>query len=143
MSNAINILIAVVVCCVPLLIHWLNDRKGDTRKLNDLFVLVPLAFLLSFVVWNKLEIAMYRTLALMAGIHTLFFDYAINYSLYKNEVIERPEAKRWFSYTGLSSELDKWQWWIGIGKWGRFSVRMAIFLISIIIFCWPAIFLLF
>lgn len=126
-------IIAFVLCCIPTPVHVINDRKGDNKKTNDILVLVALSIVLALIpayllpaVSTLSAVPLIKTLPLNLGIHTAFFDYWINYELYKNKVIERPEARRWWEYLGLSSKLDKFHLWVKIGWGGRLAVRAVV-----------------
>ena len=129
--------IAFFICCIPTAVHVWNDRKGDNRKTNDVLALIGLAFLLGLIPAHLIPlppVPLIKTLPLNFGIHTLVFDYWINYELYKNKIIEREGADKWFSYLGLSSKLDQNHLWVKIGKWGRLIVRAVVFIASFVWF---------
>jgi hypothetical protein len=141
MEKIVSLVIAFGLCCVPTCAHVWDDRYGDNKKLNDVFALIVLAFILGLISAYLLPIVsvlppvpLIKTLPLNFGIHTLVFDYWINYELYKNKVIEREGADKWFVYLGLSAKLDKYHLWVKIGRWGRLAVRLIVFLTSLIWF---------
>lgn len=116
-----------LICCIPLGIHILNDRKkGDRKKTNDIIVLTIVAVALALVIRWLFDKSYTQSLSLMFGIHFLVFDYWIVYELRKSGVI-RADAKI-FEYTG-SGKID--QIWAKVHPVIRIAVRALVFLVAV------------
>ena len=119
---------AFLICCIPTVVHVLNDAHGDTKKGNDILVLTAISIVLSTVIHFTFHIALWKSLLMIFAIHTLVFDYAIVYFLRKNDVIS-PTAKVW-SYTGKST-----RWWdqlvAKVHPVLRFFIRVAVFSLAV------------
>lgn len=115
--------IAFVVSWIPLAVHLVDDREGDTKKGNDIIVLSIITGVLAIVCNVLLGIPYFEFAASAAGIHVLLFDYWVNLELYKNKI---SPSGNWFSYLGKSAKLDTWELWAAIGKYGRLAVRLLI-----------------
>lgn len=118
---------AFLICCIPLAVHLVNDRKGDNKKGNDLIVLTIIAALLALVNRWLFDITLLQSLALMAGIHIAIFDYAIVYFLRKNGVIN-PKAEV-FNYLG-GGWIDQ-KVWARMGWKLRLAIRASILSIAL------------
>jgi len=92
------------------------------------------AIAISMGLWWSLDIYFLRTLALMSGLHFMFFDYLINIILYRNKVIERPGAEKWLTYMGDTSKIDRWSFWRDMNPWMRLYLKFVVLNASLIIF---------
>lgn len=114
----------ILICCIPFAVHLVNDAKGDNKKGNDIIVLTIIAGLLALVNRWLFDIHVVKSLALMAGIHVMLFDYAVNIIMFRNKIIEHPTARQWWKYCGKKSKLDlilsKIDWRV------RLAVRLVI-----------------
>jgi hypothetical protein len=112
---------------IPLVVHLIDDREGDSKKGNDLIVLSIIAGVLAIGANIAGGIEYLKFFAAVLGVHTLLFDYWENLQLYRNGISASGD---WFSYLGKTAKLDTWALWIRIGKYGRLAVRLTVFLPS-------------
>ena len=119
-----------ILCSIPMWIQLINDARGETRKINDLLVLIPLAIGLSIAGdywWPHYH--WYSTLPLMWGYQMMFFDYLENWALYKNKIGTR--SKEWFTYLGNGTIDSIWKDW---NPHLRYWIRFSIFFITTILY---------
>lgn len=120
--------LGLFVLFTPLVVELLNDAKGDYNKRIDVVIRLLLSVAVGIFTHFIAGKNILAGINLAIGIHFMFFDYAINYILYRNGVITSPA---WFSYLGRSSKVDKIKLWKSIGPYGRLFVKLFYFLISI------------
>jgi len=96
------------LCLVPTLVEAYLDRNGENRtgKTKDTLWLIASSLLFALICYlfkyNPIAV-----LALILGWRILVFNYLVNYLLYKNKVTEKPEARKWWSYSGETSWIDR------------------------------------
>jgi len=120
---------AFLICFIPLLVHLIDDRYGDRKKINDIISLTILSLALAFGIRGLFDIEIHQSLALMFGVHFGLFDYAIVYLLRRNGVIS-PHAKI-LSYYG-QGKIDRIL--VKINPCVILSVRTIVFGLAIVYF---------
>lgn len=111
-----------------------NDRNGEDAKgkVLDGIILVVAGILIAGLSYLLGE-SWVAAILLILGIRIMFFDYLITIILYKRGVIERPEARKWWSYLGSTSKA--WDRIAAKVPWKiRLIVRIAVFVASIALF---------
>jgi len=128
-------IIAILCLLVPTGWEVFNDRKGDFNKIQDIFVRYGLGILAGVINFFWLTgKPVFDSLLLSMGIHFAIFDYAIAYILIKRGVIEPPRGVKyhWFDYLSTKNPFDNhWKFW---NKWTRFSIRVAVLAVAIVIY---------
>jgi hypothetical protein len=126
-------LIAAIFCIFPTLWELYDDRNGETAegKRRDFFL--ASIFYIGIAVVNLIlfDIRVTCSLLLIWGIRMLIFDYLINILLFTNGV---SQSGNWFEYVGKTAKFDRLGFWFMIGSWGRFSVRLVAFTLSLLYF---------
>lgn len=120
---------AVLICFLPVIIHLIDDRNGDRRKINDIISLTIISLALAFGLKGLFDIGFFRSLLLMWAIHFALFDYATVYILRRNGVIS-PHAKI-MSYYG-QGKVDRIL--VKINPYIILSARVLVLGIAIAIF---------
>lgn len=129
-----NIAISLLALTIPYLWEIVNDRNGESykEKVKDIIIRIFLAVLASLVGWYFIGANPIKGVFLSLAFHWLLFDYTITTVLIKRGVIETKESA--FSYVGKTSAMDKNKFWVKLGGWGRFIVRLIVFGVATIIY---------
>lgn len=131
MTTALQIL-SFILLSIPTCYELWNDAKGDLNKKRDVIIRALLMVSAALLCWCLLHQNFFASLNLSVAIFFLLFDYLIililNHNVYEKKV-------HWFSHLGTSSAIDKLSFWVKLGPWGRFGIRVLYFIGSIILFC--------
>lgn len=94
-----------LLCILPTAWEIYNDRNGEDKKgkVRDGIILVVAGVIIAGLSYWLGESPVAAILLILA-IRVMFFDYIITIVLYKRGVIERPEARKWWSYMGSTSK---------------------------------------
>lgn len=95
----------LALCFAPTAWELYNDRNGEDAKdkVLDGIILVVAGILIAGLYYLLGE-SWVAAILLILSIRIMFFDYLITIILYKRGVIERPEARKWWSYLGSTSK---------------------------------------
>ena len=126
-------LIAAIFCIFPTLWELYDDRNGETvkGKRRDFYLVSIGSIGIAVVNLILFDIRVTCSLLLILGIRMLIFDYIINILLFTNGV---SQSGKWFEYVGKTAKFDQRDFWLRIGRWGRFSVRVLAFALSLLYF---------
>lgn len=132
------ILLAFLILTLPTVYELWNERSGEAKKNKRLSVLVRIVCIVGSL-WvaavfknDNLIKDLVKSAAMAFAIFFFTFDYAITTILIHRGVIETKESA--FSYVGKTSKFDKFKLWVRIGPWGRFAVKLAVFVVALIIY---------
>jgi hypothetical protein len=126
-------MIWIFITLLPTLFEVWQDRNGETSKdkVKDALWLVVGSLTIAWVS-HYFGQNMMAVLMLIVVWRIAVFDYLVTYVLYKRRVIESPEAKKWWSYTGKTSKIDQllskidWRW--------RLGVRIVFLILSVYVY---------
>lgn len=122
--NHIKETILFLILFAPLVWELIDDKRGDRNKKIDVLWRVLIGAAASAFVWLFSRHSLAETAFMCFAIFFLIFDYGINL------VLRRPNP---FSYLSTKTgSIDRIKWWVKIGPWWRFAVRMAIFAVALI-----------
>lgn len=123
-------LLSIILLSLPLLYHLWNDKDGEAPedKGIDILIMSVIAIAAAVVGFFIADKPIIDGLLLSAAIHFMLFDYAINYILYRNGVIENPN---WFSHLGKSYTDDVLRQW---SPWTRFWIKVGILVAAVTIY---------
>jgi len=136
-----TIFIAILVLCIILLFTayvWevINDAHGDVDKTKDVFIRIGIMLITAVPSWAFADRNYMASFYLALCIHFLLFDYTINIVLWKNIIIEKPEAKNWFAYLGEKGKTDNWAPRRNMNPWKRLGVRVAFIVSAVALYIW-------
>ena len=122
-------LLAAIFCILPTLWELYDDRLGETAKgkKRDFYIASILYTAIAVVNLILFETRVTCSLLLIWGIRMLIFDYLINILLFG-------VSSNWFEYLGKTAKFDRRGFWVTMGSWGRFSVRLVAFTLSLLYF---------
>lgn len=123
--------LGLFVLSVPLAWELWNDRKGDYNKGRGVIIRCLLFIVCALVVHYLTKHKLIVTFNLAAAIHFMFFDYAINYILYRNKIIASPY---WFSYTGKSGVIDNIKGWKHLNPWLKLIIRVLYLSVALFLY---------
>lgn len=124
-------ILSFILLSIPTCWELYDDRKGDLNKKKDVVFRAGTMIAAALVCACVLHQNFFTSLNLSVAIFFLLFDYIIVIILNRN-VYEK--KVHWFTFLGTSSDIDKLSFWIKLGPWGRFGIRVAYFLIALILF---------
>lgn len=127
----ITTILSFILLSVPTVWELYNDRNGDFNKKADVLFRVLLIINAGLIVWGLFNRNAFLSMNLSFAIHWLLFDYLIVIILNRN-VYEK--KVHWFTHLGTSSAIDKLSFWVKLGPWGRFGVRVGYFVIALVLF---------
>jgi hypothetical protein len=113
-----------------------NDRNGDLHKGADVIVRILLLVCEAVILHAFFHKPILSCFILSSAIFFLLFDYAITYVLIKNGKLEPPLGVKyhWFSYMAKKGVIDNISWWRNMNPWGRFAIRLAYFVGSLVLY---------
>lgn len=131
-------ILAFVILTIPTAYELWNERTGEKPKSKKWSMLVRIVIALGST-WvaavfknDDLVPDLIKSAVMSFAIFFLCFDYCIAAILIHRGIIETRESA--FSYVGKSSRFDKFKLWVRIGPWGRFTVKMAVFVGALILY---------
>lgn len=123
--------VAILILFVPLVVELINDRRGDFNKSVDVVIRLINAITVGIFAYLIADKNILLAANLAIGIHFMFFDYAINYILYRNKIIASPY---WFSYTGKSGVIDNIKGWKHLNPWLKLFIRILYLAIALFLY---------
>ncbi len=112
---------------MPTIVEYMDDRKGDENKRQDVYSRAAYMALVSLPVGAYFAVqglpfwlGYLKGFAAAFGLFNMFFDYFIA-AVFNH---------KWFQYLGKLGKFDNLPIWRKAGKYGRFAVKLAIFAAS-------------
>lgn len=130
MTTTLQIL-SFILLSAPTCYELYNDRNGDLNKKRDVIIRALLMVSFALLCWCLLHQNFFASLNLSVAIFFLLFDYIIILILNRN-VYEK--KVHWFTFLGTSSAIDKLSFWVKLGPWGRFGIRVGYFVVALVLF---------
>jgi hypothetical protein len=124
--NTAKEIICFLILFAPYVWEGISDRKGDFNKKIDVLWRILIAAGASLFVWVMTGHSLWSCALMCFAIFFLLFDYTIAI------VLKRPDPFSYLSQT--TGVVDRMRWWVRIGPWWRFGIRMAVFAISLVIY---------
>lgn len=128
--------LTILILCIPTVYNLITNRNGRTAKQKRKDVVIRVVMIIVFGVLTALIRGNYKQpfdeIFMSFAIFFLVFDYAITTILIHRGIIETKEGA--FSYVGKTSKMDKAKLWVRIGAWGRFAVKMIVFIASLLFY---------
>jgi len=110
---------------LPLIWELIDDRHGESikDKQMDIYRRIALAIIGAALDAWILNVNFFAAVLFSFAEFFLIFDYAIAYILHHKDV---------FSYIGKTGKWANFHVWNWIGPWGRFAIRLVIFVAALI-----------
>lgn len=125
MSTAKEI-ICFIILFAPLIVEVRDDRNGDHNKKMDVLWRILIGAGASVFVWLFTGHSLFEAALMCFAIFFLLFDYLINL------VLKRPDPFAYLSKT--TGTIDRIPWWVNIGTWWRFAVKIGVFMTALLIY---------
>lgn len=119
-------IICFIILFAPLIVEVRDDRNGDHNKKMDVFWRILIGAGASVFVWIFTGHSLFEAAFMCFAIFFLLFDYLINL------VLKRPDTFTYLSKT--TGTIDRIQWWVNIGPWWRFAIKMGMFITALLIY---------
>ena len=111
-------ILAISLLLIPTIWELWDDRKGDSNHSFDIFVRIGWVVLSAIYPWY-IGHSYWASIFMAGGIFTIAFDYLEN--------ILNLRRRDWFSFLGTTAKMDENKWWLKIGAWNRFYIRVGVF----------------